>query len=124
MKITFLIYFLSCFTSGILAQNIADVTLSRSYELVVRDVNNKRISSRHLPSSHSLAGFSSHIIVVRTSGNELIVYDEKFKRISSKYVTSNDEVRNIIGNTIVIKTRSGEIITYDQRWKRISSRYE
>lgn len=123
MKI-FLTYFITFFSSVILAQNIADVSLSRSNELVVRDVKNNRISGRYLPSGHSLAGFSNSIILIRTSGNELIVYDEKFKRISSKYVTSHDEVRNVIGNTILIKTRSGEIITYDQRWKRISSRYE
>jgi hypothetical protein len=106
------------------AQNIADVTITRSNEWVVRDINNKRISGKYFSSSHSLAGFSNSIILIRTSGNELIVYDVKFKRISSKYVTSHDQVRNVIGNTILIKTRSGEIITYDQRWKRISSRYE
>lgn len=121
---TILIFFFIFYSPVISAQNIADVSLSRSNELVVRNVKNKRISGRYLPSGHSLAGFSNSIILIRTSGNELIVYDEKFKRISSKYLTSHDEVRNVIGNTILIKTRSGEIITYDQRWKRISSRYE
>lgn len=53
MKKIFLTYFISLFSPVILAQNIANVSLSRSNELVVRDAKNKRISGRYLPSGHN-----------------------------------------------------------------------
>jgi len=124
MKSILIILLVSIVGFNTRAQNIADVSITRSNEWVVRDVKNKRISGKYFSSSHTLVGFSNSIILVRTSANELIVYDEKFKRISGKYVTSNDEVRNVVENTIILKTRSGEVITYNQFWKRISSRYE
>lgn len=111
-------------TSLTYGQDIADVSRTSSNELIVRNVNNNRISSKYISSSDDLAGFSSTIIVVRTSSNEVIVYDQTWNRISSKYISSNDIVKNVNGNNIMIRTSSKEIITYDKKWNRISSRYE
>jgi hypothetical protein len=122
-KVFFIVAFILTF-SATHGQDIADVSRTNSNELIVRDVNNNRISSKYISSSDELAGFSSTIIVIRTSSDEVIVFDEKLNRISSKYISSSDNVKNVNGNNILIKTSSKEIITYDKEWNRISSRYE
>lgn len=121
----FLLLIILVFTVSVTyGQDITDVSRTSSNELIVRDINNNRISSKYISSSDELAGFSSSIIVIRTSSDEVIVYDEKWNRISSKYISSSDIVKNVNGNNIIIKTSSKEIVTYDKKWSRISSRYE
>lgn len=124
MKKIVLLSMISLFSFSVFSQNIADISITNSNELIVRDINNKRISSKYISSNDELAGFSTSIIVIRKSSNEAIVYDENWKRISSKYLSSDDVIKTVVGNNIIIKKRSREVITYDKNWKRISSRYE
>lgn len=105
-------------------QDIADVSLSKSNELVVRDSKNNRISAKYIAVGDELSGFSSNIIVVTTKFHEVIVYDQKFQRIAAKYIGDNDFVKNVTGNNIIVKTKTNEVITYDKKFTRLSSRYE
>jgi hypothetical protein len=102
-------------------QNIADVS-QRGTELIVRDAENKKISSKQIGSRYSLIGFSSNIIVLRCD-NEIIVYDEKFIKISSKNIKPSWIVKNVVGNNIILKI-DNELITYNKNWEKISSRHE
>jgi hypothetical protein len=112
------------FSLAAFCQNITDVSQTRFNELIIRDANSKRISSKYLSKGFKLAGFSSTIIVIKTANNQLIVFDEKWNRISSKYLSKGEVVKNVIGNYIIIKTSFSEIIIYDKKFNRISSRYE
>lgn len=106
------------------AQNIADVSLSSSGELTVRDINNHQISSKLISTEDELSGFSAYIIVVRKSYGEVIVYNQRFEQISSKLFGDHARVKNVNGNNIIVKENSGLVTTYDKNWNQISTRLE
>lgn len=106
------------------AQNIADVSVSSSGRVAVRDAKNNEISSKYLGINEEMAGFSSSIIVLLGSSGRVTVYNEKFQEISSKYLGINEKIRNVTGNYVILQGSNGRITTYDQNFREISSRYE
>ena len=118
---TFCFFLLSVALS---AQDIADVSVSGSGRVTVRDANNNEIATRYLGNGEELAGFSSTIVVVQSSSGRVTVYNQKFEEIASHYLGNGERIKAVTGNYVIIKSSSGRVTTYDRKFQEISSRYE
>lgn len=104
---------------GGFVMSIADVREKGSF-YEVYDVNQKRISYKHIQSIGELCGFSDRIIVVEKDSH-LYVYDEDWRQISYKHKSVGD-FKNIIGENILF-IRDNYIYTYDKKFNQINYKH-
>jgi hypothetical protein len=106
------------------AQNISYVSLIQNNRVTAYNSASQEISYKYLTGGDELAGFSTTLIVIKSTNGRVTVYDQKFNAISYKYINSNDYVKAINGDYIIIKNSNRRVTIYDKNFYEVSYRYE